>query len=93
MFILKTKQTRQTDGEAMVQCSLDGFRVLSLNFGGKWKKLAKTRSPETPTFRMYVQTPAPDRVNGNIYGNIYGKINGYINWNIKEIPKGKGLFA
>ena len=37
----------------MVQCSLDGFRVLSLNFGGKWKKLAETRSPETPTFRMY----------------------------------------
>ena len=48
-FILKMI----TDGEALVQCSLDGFRVLSLNFGGKWKKLAETRSPETPTFRMY----------------------------------------
>ena len=57
MFILKTKQTRQTDGEAMVQCSLDSFRVLSLNFGGKWKKLAESRIPEIPTFRMY----APDQ--------------------------------
>ena len=37
----------------MVQCSLDSFRVLSLNFGGKWKKLAEKRSPEIPTFRMY----------------------------------------
>ena len=42
MFILKTKQRRQTDGEALVQCSLDGFHVLSLKFGGKWKKLAET---------------------------------------------------
>ena len=53
MFILKTKQTRQTDGEALVQCSFDGFRVLGLNFGGKWKKLAESRMPEMPTFRMY----------------------------------------
>ena len=44
---------QQTDGEAMVQCSLDSFRVLSLNFGGKWKKLAESRMPEMPTFRMY----------------------------------------
>ena len=29
-------------GEALVQCSLEGFRVLSLNFGGKWKKLAES---------------------------------------------------
>ena len=43
---MKTKQRQQTDGEALVQCSLDGFRVLSLNFGGD-------RSPRSPTFRMY----------------------------------------
>ena len=48
------QQRRQTDGEAMVQCSLDSFRVLSLNFGGKWKKLAESRIPEIPTFRMYM---------------------------------------
>ena len=42
MFKLKTKQRRQTNGEALVQCSLDGFHVLGLNFGGKWKKLAET---------------------------------------------------
>ena len=53
VFILKTKQRRQKDGEALVQCGLDGFCFLSLNFGGKWTKLAETRSPGTPTFRMY----------------------------------------
>ena len=42
MFLLKTKQRRQTDGEALVQCSLDGFHVLGLNIGGKWQKLAET---------------------------------------------------
>ena len=42
MGTLKTKQRRQTDGEALVQFSLDGFHVLSLNFGGKWKKLAES---------------------------------------------------
>ena len=63
MFLFKTKQTQQTDGEAMVQCSLDGFRVLSLNFGGKWKKLAESRIPEMPTFRMYdINGPLWDQI-------------------------------
>ena len=42
MFLLKTKQRRQTDGEALVQCSLDGFGVLSLNLAENEKKLAET---------------------------------------------------
>ena len=43
------------DKLALVQRSLNGFRVLSLNFGGKWKELAEKRLPEIPTFRMYVE--------------------------------------
>ena len=30
------------DKLGLVQCSLDGFHKLSLNFGGKWKKLAES---------------------------------------------------
>ena len=47
------KYILKVDKLALVQRSLDGFRVLSLNFGGKWKKLAESRIPEIPTFRMY----------------------------------------
>ena len=41
---------------SVVQCSLDSFRVLSLNFGGKWRrrKNGGDRSPRSLTFRMYV---------------------------------------
>ena len=42
------------DGEALVQCSLDGFHVRSQpKFWQKMKKIGGDWSPRSPAFRMY----------------------------------------